>query len=74
MVRDRRADGMGRKSQAPPGPTSEIVGPAHPRASTARRRQTLRVATAGGTRDARNAGPSTASWPSAHRHRNPTGT
>lgn len=36
--------------------------------------QTLRVATAGGTRDARRAGPSTASWPSTHRQMNPIGT
>lgn len=36
--------------------------------------QTLRVATAGGTREARNAGPSTASWPSSHRLTKPIGT
>jgi hypothetical protein len=35
---------------------------------------TLRVATAGGTREARIAGPSTASWPSSHRQMKPTGT
>ena len=35
---------------------------------------TLRVATAGGTREARIAGPSTASCPSAHKQRKPTGT
>ena len=27
-----------------------------------------------GTREARSAGPSTASWPRSHRHTNPTGT
>jgi hypothetical protein len=37
-------------------------------------RYTLRVATAGGTREARSAGPSTASWPRNQRHTNPTGT
>ena len=36
--------------------------------------QTLRVATAGGTREARVAGPSTASWPSSHRQAKPIGT
>ena len=35
---------------------------------------TLRVATAGGTREARSAGPSTASCPSSHKHTKPTGT
>ena len=44
-----------------------------PNAKNRATRQTLRVATAGGTRDARVAGPSTASWPSSHRHTKPTG-
>ena len=44
------------------------------RVNDERDRQTLRVATAGGTRVARVAGPSTASWPSSHRQRKPTGT
>lgn len=35
---------------------------------------TDRVAIAGGTREARRAGPSTASWPSSHRLMQPTGT
>ena len=48
-----------------PYPLPPHPGPPLPRAGEGKT-HTLRVATTGGTAAARSAGPSTASWPSAH--------